>query len=361
MTFKQTVEAAKDAIAAKVALLIKGPPGIGKSALAQLVANDPDIITTYGDDALRTFIASNCDATDIAGFPIVQDGVLRRIPMEVIRDCADAPKILFADELTTTPPSVRGPCLRLWLERVAGDLTLHDGTALIGACNDPQHCPGAFELDAATGNRFIQVEMAPSIDELREHIEKVWGTKPGDPEPMRDEALDLAATMRMDATMIQMAPSIDAVQSGAPYGSPRAWERGLRAYCTTVGRGGDDKVARMLLEGAVGQDMAATYFGIKKYRKMLPTVDAIKRDPVKAKLPDTRECQIAALGLLTRVARQDSYCAWIYTNRLAPEIRFAATRALMETADTLAKDSKWVKQGKQAKLAAMAATRKDLG
>ncbi|UCC72034.1 MAG: hypothetical protein JSV86_16950 [Gemmatimonadota bacterium] len=354
LTFAETYEACKHAIESKVALLIEGPPGIGKTALANLLEKDPDV-----NLPVKTFIASNCDATDIAGFPVVVDGVLKRIPMQVIRECADAPAVLFADELTTTPPAVRGPCLRLWLERVAGDLKLHDGTALIGACNVPEHCPGAFELDAATGNRFIQVVMAPTIDELRSHIESSWGVKDADPVGFREEALDLAATMRLEAGMIQFNPTPDAIQSGAPYGSPRAWERGLRTYC--VAGGGDNRVARALLEGAVGSDAAATYLGIKKLRSHLPAIDAIERDPNKAKVPEKREYQIAALGLLARLARKDSYAAWIYCNRLAPEARFAATRTLLEMPDTPAKDTKWFKAGKQAKLQAMTATRKDLG
>jgi hypothetical protein len=315
----------------------------------------------FGDDAIRTFIASNAEQTDIAGFPFVdaEKNVLNRMPMPAIQDCAREPKILFADELTTTPPSVRGPCLRLWLERVAGDLKLHEGTALLAAANDPEHCPAAYELDAATANRFCIVEMAPSIDELRSHIEAVWGTKSDDPASMRDEATDLAATMRMDASMIQMTPTVGAVQSGESWGSPRAWERGLRMYCSVPAS--EPKVARAVLEGTVGATAAATYLGIKKLRKHLPTLDQIQKAPDKAKVPEAREHQIAALGLMTRLAKKDSFAAWIYTNRLSPEIRFAATRALMESPDTPAKESNWVKLGKQAKLTAMTATRKDLG
>jgi MoxR-like ATPase len=358
LTFTETIEAVKAAIEARVAILIEGPPGCGKSALVSLVAQDPAMVAKFGDDGLRTFVASNCEQTDVAGFPVVRDGVLYRMPMQVIRDCAEAPKILFADELTTVPPSVRGPLLRLWLERIAGDLKLDPATGLVAACNAPEHAPAAIELDAATANRFIQVVLAPSIEELRAHIEDKWGLDPADPKGFRDEAEDLAATMRMDASFIQFEPTVDAVQHGAPYGSPRAWERGLRAY--SAAGGGDGTVARALLEGAVGQTAAGTYLGIKRLRSQLPTVDAIVANPTAAKVPEKREHQISAMGLIGRVMKLDSYAGWIYVNRLAPEGRFAATRAYMNHPPTDAKKSPHVKAGMAAKLAAMQATRKDI-
>jgi hypothetical protein len=104
----------------------------------------------------------------------------------------------------------------------------------------------------------------------------------------------------------------------------------------------------------VGEGPAITYLAVKDLRKHLPSVDAIVKAPEKADVPADPSHQIAAIGLLTRVAAQDSFAAWLYCSRLRPEIGLAATRGLMTIPDSKGIKPKHLTKGKQAKIKQLA-------
>jgi hypothetical protein len=106
----------------------------------------------------------------------------------------------------------------------------------------------------------------------------------------------------------------------------------------------------------VGEEKAAGFLGIRKLRKHLPSVDEIHAKPDKAKVPEQRDRQIAALGLLSRVADKDTWAAWVYADRLLPEIAAASGRVLMTR--TPRGKSKWAQPGKQAQVKLLAKVRR---
>jgi hypothetical protein len=308
-------------------------------------------------------LASNCDAVDIAGLPYIVDGELRRALLPQIRACIDNPGVLFLDELTSVPPSVQAPLMRLLLENYAGGEQLHPGSSVVGAANRPEECPGGIELSAATTNRIIRfVEFQPTLDEIRGFFDGVGddGTR------LHEEFLDFAATLAVSSDLLDMNPPRAAIDAGLPFASPRAWERGLRVYAEyceaakvgfNVGKHEDD-IGYALLSGAVGETKAAAFLGIRKMRKHLPTIDEILRDPNGAKCPEQKDRQIAAVGLLARVAEQDTWAAWIYAERLLPEISAACASVLMRR--TIKGTAKWQEQGARAQVRGLAKIRRAL-
>lgn len=320
LTFEQTKLAVKAAVAAKKTILIQGPPGVGKSSLIRDVGDSLDL-------PVHELIASNCDAVDIAGLPYVSQGVLKRALLPEILACVEQPGILFLDELTAVPASVQGPLMRLLLERVAGGTRLHKDSTVVAACNRPEECPGGVELSAATINRMIKiVDFAPSLDEIRGFFHNVVGQEEEN-EILIGEARDFAATLSVQPDLVTMSPPKVAIDAGAPFGSPRAWETGLRVFAAHGAV--EDDVGFALLDGAVGQHAAATFTGIRKMRKHLPSVDQVCEDPTKAPVPEKKDHQIAAIGLLARVADKDGWAAWVYAHRITSEIGIAAGRILM--------------------------------
>jgi hypothetical protein len=354
LSFTQAKQAVAACIQAEIAVILVGPPGIGKTALLRAASAD-------AGRPCHELLGSNIDATDIAGLPFVVDGQLRRALLAQVQACVAAPGVLFLDELTTVPPSVQGPLMRLLLERQAGDVKLHPGSVVVGAANRPEECPGGIELSAATVNRVVKLEYQPTLAELQAFFDTVGdeGSR------LRDECLDFAATLGVSPDLLDMTPPRAAIDAAAPFGSPRAWERGLRAYaayCEATGvgsglRGGeDDDVAYAILAGAVGEAKAIAFLAIRKQRKFLPAVDEVIADPATAKLPEQKDRQLAATGLLARVADRDSWAAWIYADRLLPEIGAACARML---ATRTAKGSaKHAKAGAAAQLKLLAKTRR---
>jgi len=324
------------------------------TALMRAVAADADM-------PCHELLASNCDAVDIAGLPYIVNGELRRALIPQIKACVDQPGLLFLDELTSVPPSVQAPLMRLLLESYAGGQRLHAGSAVVGAANRPEECPGGIEMSAASVNRVIKlVDYMPLLDEMRGYYENVGesGTR------LHDEFLDFSATLSVNSDLLDMTPPRPAIDAGAPFGSPRAWERGLRAYANycdaarvgfNVGKDEDD-IGYAILSGAVGEAKAVAFLGIRKMRKHLPSVEEILNDPAKAKKPEEKDRQIAAIGLLARVADQDTWCAWIYAERLLPEISAACARVLMNR--TVKGSAKWHKQGSTAQVNGLAKIRR---
>jgi hypothetical protein len=355
LSFAQAKQALLACVEAKITPLVVGPPGVGKTALMRAVAAEANL-------PCHELLASNCDAVDIAGLPYVVNGVLMRALIAQIKACVDGPGLLFLDELTSVPPSVQAPLMRLLLEHVAGNEHLHPDSCVVGAANRPEECPGGIEMSAASINRVIKlVDYMPTLDELRNFYEGVGdaGTR------LHEEFLDFSATLTVNSDLLDMTPPRASIDAGAPFGSPRAWERGLRAYAAYCDKAGvgfnvgkdDDDIGYAILSGAVGEAKAVAFLGIRKMRKHLPSIEEILGDPVKAKIPEQKDRQIAAVGLLSRVAEKDLWCAWLYAERLLPEISAACSRVLMTRQGTPG-TSKWFQQGKKAQIDALAKVRR---
>jgi hypothetical protein len=230
-------------------------------------------------------------------------------------------------------------------------MPLHPGSRIICAANRPEHAPGGFELSAANANRVNHQDLAPSLDEVGLYFTHKIGDEGS---ALQAEARDWAATLNVESRLLEMHPPQSAVEAGATWGSPRAWEKGLRIMVEASAQGAPVDVQRMLLAGAVGDAPATTYIAVKELRKHLPAVDAIVKAPEKAPVPDNPAHQIAAIGLLTRVAGKDSHAAWLYCSRLRPEIGLAATRGLMTLPDSKGIKAKHVAKGRQAKIKQLA-------
>jgi hypothetical protein len=354
LSFAQAKQALIACVEAKITPLVVGPPGTGKTALMRAVALEVHM-------PCHELLASNCDAVDIAGLPYIVDGVLRRALITQIQACVEAPGLLFLDELTSVPPSVQAPLMRLLLEHYAGSVALHPESCVVGAANRPEECPGGIEMSAASINRVIKiVDFMPTLDEIRAFFDSV-----GNPETrLHEEFLDFSATLSVNSDLLDMTPPRAAIDAGAPFASPRAWERGLRAYASYCEKAGvgfnvgkdEDDIGYAILSGAVGEAKAIAFLAIRKMRKHLPSIDDILRDPVKAKVPEQKDRQIAAVGLLARVADKDLWASWIYTERLLPEISAACARVLMTRVPQGA--SKWFQLGKKAQIDGLAKVRR---
>lgn len=355
LSFNQTKQLLSACIESKITPLIVGSPGLGKTSVVRAVAAESDL-------PCHELLASNCDAVDIAGLPYIVKGELHRALLPQIKACVDAPGILFLDELTSVPPSVQAPLMRLLLERWAGGVSLHPDSCVIGAANRPEECPSGIEMSAATVNRVIRiVDFMPTLSEIQTYFESL-----AEPETrLREELLDFAATISVNVDLLDFSPPRPAIDAGAPFGSPRAWERGIRAYAAYCDRAGigynvgkeDDDIGYALMSGAVGEAKAAAFLAIRKMRKHLPSIEEILNNPEKARVPDHKDRQIAAVGLLARVADRDIWASWVYADRLLPEISASCARILMMRSATASASSTWFKQGRDAQVKGLARVR----
>jgi hypothetical protein len=228
------------------------------------------------------------------------------------------------------------------LEGEYGSTRLHAGSYQVALCNPPEQAPGGADLAAPLRNRFTWFRLIPEVGEViayfrgdaPDYAAQLGGTW-DDAEYRRavaDELLDWAATCEVEPGLVMLSPPSACVEGDAHgWASPRAWERGLHAYVAGRLLGADDDTLLAILAGSVGSASAITYLGYRDLRKHLPTPAEVAHDPTGSKLPEDRAIQIAAIGLVGRVARElDGWAAWLYTARLRPEIQMAVSASLIK-------------------------------
>ncbi len=328
VTMHEAEQAVICAAAADTPVLLLGDPGVGKSALAKIVAAKLNL-------RLVTLLGSTLDPTDVGGLPVKMGNTIERIPLKMVQLACDEPVLFFLDEISCAPPAVQATLLRLILERVAGDAQLHEGTRIIAAANPPEQAPGGFELSAPLMGRLCVLKLRPTDAEVVEFFKNLDAPAKGeDPSTLHLESVDFALTCGFVPEILQIDIPSGCVAGNIPWGAPRAWERAIRARACAADRGAGAGIMHTLTAGNVGDEAGTAYEAILKLRTKLPSVEQVLEDPAKCLVPEDRQHQIAAVGLVPRVAKVNTWAAWIYANRLIPEIGAACSNILMKTLDS---------------------------
>lgn len=320
VSFTQARTAIMAGLEANIGTMLIGDPGVGKSALMGIIARE--LNTTLG-----VVIGSTMDPTDLGGLPVIRvDGKgIDRVPLELIQKLCDQPGLLFLDEIACAPPAVQAAMLRGILERVFGDRRLHPETRVVGATNPSEQSPGGSELSAPLMGRLAVFHLRPTHQEVQDFFDDLED----DSLPrLRDEAVEFAATLRVQADLLEIDIPEAAVTGNKPWGAPRAWERALRVRAALPGT--DRNMRHLVTASNVGNTQATAYEAIMDLRKHLPTIEECLKDPAKVAIPDDARRQIGAVGLIARVAERDKWAAMIVANRLRAELRAASGKMLMK-------------------------------
>lgn len=332
VNFKTGADLIQIAMLANQTVLLIGDPGVGKSAIMYEAAKAINM-------ELFVLLGSTLDPTDIGGLPMrSNDGThVIRIPLEEIQKCSEAPGVLFLDEISAAPGPVQAALLRLILERKAGSVTLHPETRVVAACNPPEQAPAGFELSAPLMGRMAVINFRPNDDEVIEHL-RTLGSDDESASAMdkavRDEAMLFAAVTNATPELLQIEIPKTCVNGGQPWASPRSCERMIRARAAATVAGIDplSDAVYALTAGSMGERAAITYSGVVKMITKLPSVDEIILDPEKCRCPIDKTEQVAALGLMPRLAQKNLWAAYVYALRLKPEFALAAHKALVPMA-----------------------------
>lgn len=315
-------------------VLLIGDPGVGKTSIIRKVGAELDM-------EVHELLGSTLDPTDVGGLPVKHTddlgrAVVERVPLKAIRDACDKPVILFLDELASAPAAVQAAFLRLILDRVAGDMRLHPDTIVMAATNPPEQTPGGFDLTAPIMGRVAVAKFRPEEDEVIDYIRALGNSESTNTMEvaLADEASIFAAIASETPDLIQIDIPKVAVQGGQPWASPRQCEAmlRLRAAATQLGVDPLGSAVFNLMAGCIGYNAAIVYNGVLKMITELPTAQEIAADPENAKLPAEPSKQIAALGLMPRIAKINYYAAYIYAARMKREYGLSAHKALLPMA-----------------------------
>lgn len=238
-------------------------------------------------------IASTRQPEDFGGIGIPDDKEgLMRLPDAWVTRVQHALEtsekaVVFADELSCTPPATQSTLLRGILEGVWGDAALpKDRVKYIAAANPPDEAAGGWDLAMPLANRFTHVSWEPpSVDQWQNWLmsgasyeekftvldlkkwEECWGLA----------RAHVAGFLRRFPELYVEDPKKDPGRFPPAYARPRTWENAARLLATVYATKREDAKLE-LLAGSVGP-VAATKFATWLEEANLPDPEELLKAP----------------------------------------------------------------------------------
>lgn len=338
-----TVAALGVAIAARVPVLLWGPPGTGKTSAIRAMAD-------AAGWPCETVIASIREPSDFAGLPVIagadHDGGMNGARVEfapprwAMRLSAAGHGVAFFDEISTAPPAVQAALLRVVLERTVGDLTLPDAVSVVAAANPPEQAADGWDLSPPLANRFCHLDWPLDARALADGFVSGWPTPP----PPRLRAgwdVRVAVTRSWIAGFItvrrELALSVpdDLVGAGRAWPSPRSWDMTARLLAAAEAAGTGEDVSSLLVRGCVGTGPGVEFLSWLAEAD-LPDPEAVLADPDSFVLPTRGDRAYAALSSIAAAVAADpddgrwerGWRAFGRASTSAPDVAAAAARTL---------------------------------
>ena len=275
---------------ANIAVLMRGPTGVGKSFLAKQVAEFHDLpfIDVRG---------STMSEGDVGGYPDIEgmkeSGVMTFcMPSWFIRACNE-PVVLMLDELNRSLPGVQQSFFQLVLDRELGNdkngmpYRLHPQTRVLAAVNFGSEYD-VNEMDPALLRRFWVADIQPSVADFI-----AWA---------RDNDIDdvLIDFIQNNPTHLRVDPS--EVEPGTVCPNPASWHR-LNDCLVAMGMAPRDIAGKpnpdgmyALCLGMVGLEAAIAFTKfVKEADRMLTVEDVMAGKVKKADLDGLANSTVQAL------------------------------------------------------------------
>lgn len=331
MNTQQAVHAICAAYYDREPLFLWGPPGIGKSegvvgaglVIADQLVKDKKIKKTQ-EFGIADFRMAQRDPTDIKGFPM-PDQATRT--MKFYRDGelpTDGYGILFMDELVSAAPATQAAAMQLTLrnskgEFAIGDYVLPKGWAVIAAGNRETDRGVVHRMPTPLANRFTHLDLEADKDSWVQ-----WALDHG-------VSAELIAWIRFKPDLLF---KFDPKSDSKAFPTPRSWVR-TEKWANNAKLPEDVKIA--MIRGTVGDGPGSEYWAYRRLIDQLPTLDEIRLNPTKAKLPgeDQPSARFAVVTLMGAHANEHTFEAFLqYSERLDKEFQVVFVK------DALHRDSK---------------------
>lgn len=325
-------EELKVCIAADVPVFLSGPPGVGKSEVVRLVA-DQIFGAKYGMvregtrlidkktgkeiDGERPYYrdirALLLDPVDVRGLPYIEEKVAHWSRPAFLPTKGSG--ILFLDELPNAPTLTQNSFYQLIQDRMVGEHRLPKGWLPIAAGNRESDRSGVIRTSAALNNRFVHLEFDVDLDDWI-----AWAL----------DAEISTETMAFIRFRPELLHKFDPAKKANP--TPRTWEFVDRLYKASKGN-----LNHELAVGTVGEGAASEYVAFLKVYHNLPDPDFVLMSPEKAQVPTDPATLYAICGALANKATDQTFERIVkYGNRLPPEFSVLLIR------DSLQRNAKLV-------------------
>ena len=255
----QIKEAMKLLLKAREVPMIWGPPGIGKSAIAQELA----------DETKRRLIDVRLalwDPTDIRGIPYFDPDnkqMLWAAPSEFPKIATDN-SIILLDELPSAAPTVQVGAYQLTLNRKIGTYSLPDGVDVMAAGNRENDRGVTFKMPSPLANRMTHIEMKVDHSDFIQ-----WAIDNN----LESSVISYLAWAKSDLF------DFDPQKSGKAFATPRSWAKAANIIKNSDGC--PESVLTAAIAGTVGEGLAIKYMAHRKINTKLPKSEDILTGKLK--------------------------------------------------------------------------------
>lgn len=312
-------------------VMLKGPPGCGKTAMVHLAADELSK-RFNGPVLVRELHLASMSEVDVRGY-LIPDGDRARFTKPEFWEAIEQSErgILFLDEFPQASHEVQKAVAPLLLEGRIGEHRLPPGWAVILAGNDIDHGAGANTLLSHVINRIAIVEVAPPSPQSW----AVWAMGKGLP-----PELIAFAQVRPNVVFSGELPAA----ADTPYCTPRSMEIAgdlANSYPGGLREMVKHELGMALLAGAIGEGPAAELATVVRTAINLPSYDDVVRAPDKAPVPEEPDMAYAMVMLVAMNAKvedaaqvveyiqrfQDNYAILGIVSLVRRNRLFAATKA----------------------------------
>jgi len=285
-----------------IAVLMRGPTGVGKSHLARAVA----------DDLGRTFIdvrGSTMDESQVSGIPDFEtskdSGVATFcLPSWYVRACRE-PVVLMLDELNRSMPQVMQSFFQIVLDRELGNnvegetLRLHHDTRVFAAVNWGSEYD-VNDMDPALLRRFWVCDLDPTVGD--------WVNWAG------EAGIDPVTIDFVRQHPEHLRPDINSVDPGTVLPTPASWHRldeSLRHVAMAPADISGSRPAGFyaMCTGFLGTEasIAFTEF-VAKYEKVISAEDVLAGKIKKKQVKELSASE--ALGVIDKLVENSKENNW---------------------------------------------------
>jgi hypothetical protein len=280
----------------------EGPPGVAKSSVIHQWAH------AAGREMIL-LIGSTHAPEDFSGIPFVSEckKFFRQTPPEWAERLSRPGALLFLDELTTVPPSVRAAMLSMLTERRLGSLMIHPDTLIFAASNPSNLAPNASPLEKSMANRFYHCQwkhdysawqsgMMSEDDDFKPSWSPVVAS-PKDWKRFRPQMGSLIVSYTNKNSNDRIAiPTNDDEKA---FATPRTWKYLRDALCVAESLDAPSDIKKELSVGLVGKQTGKNFMQYYDQRDLID-VEAALSNPSSFK-HDKRRADLTVTLLTTVV------------------------------------------------------------
>jgi len=248
---------------------VEGSPGVGKSDIMRSIAKQLRL-------KVIDLRLSQCDPTDLMGFPNVQGTKARYVPMETFPIKGDSLPVemdekgtithtydgwlLFLDELPSAPRAVQAAAYKLILDKMVGQHPLHSCVAIMSAGNKATDKAIVNSMSTAIQSRLVHMELAVSLNDWSQ-----WASENG------IDSRIIGFLNYKPGLLHKFSPD----HTDKTFPCPRTW-----AFTSRLSK---EQAVTMtdlpLYAGVVGQGAAQEFITFAELYQSLPKIEEIVRSP----------------------------------------------------------------------------------